>query len=107
MGEQKENIERVSKKIGDWIFDFCRERMKEGRYEFYMNQLSQYVADRVATTYDSCSRILRMLKGKGVLLYEVVSRKDSLYRLLWLKDGDEILINPMYKPLKDGQQTLF
>lgn len=80
--EQEENIVRVRQKIGDIIIAFWRERLLINRPDFRANELSEYMNAQIPnTTFDSASRILRDLRQRGLIDYEVVSRKDSLYRL--------------------------
>ena len=80
MGEQKENLTRVSRKIAGVItafYDIDRSR------QFHMQDLQQYVKMKIPdTSPDSPSRILRDLRKKGVLDYKVIKRKDSLYQFL-------------------------
>lgn len=91
MGEQSENIRRVGLKIGHRIVTFCQVRLALGEPRFFMQDLVDYVQDGFAPASvapDSTSRILRQLRLRGVIDYEVVSRRDSHYRLLPLEDPD-------------------
>jgi hypothetical protein len=80
--EQAQHLDRVASKIESAILFFCRARIQMGANDFTMNDLVKYVLQRVPNTApDSPSRILRSLKNRGLVSYEVKSRKDSLYRL--------------------------
>jgi hypothetical protein len=71
-------LKRVSLRIAEAVLDFARRRAGA---LFYMEQLNLHVADVVGTVApDSPGRILRDLRRKKHISYEVVSRKDSLYR---------------------------
>jgi hypothetical protein len=81
MTEQADNIERVSAKIGRVILEFCRG--KATGTPFTADDLRRYVYARVSNTAPgSPDRILRDLRQRGLLDYEVLSRKNSTYRLL-------------------------
>jgi hypothetical protein len=86
--EQEENLERVSKQIGDAILEFCRTRAANPR--FHIDELRQFVAARVPIAPDSPGRILRQLRQRGDLDYTIVSRKDSLYELTRVATSDEL-----------------
>ena len=72
-----EHLARVSDKIEDAVFRFCL------RFnEFHLNDLSDHVRRNIPNiSADSPSRILRDLKRRGLVNYEVVDRKNSLYRV--------------------------
>ena len=76
--EQAENLARVTAKIGDAILRFCRSRLGE---TFRMEELVRFVRAETTIAPDSPSRILRQLRSQGLIGYEVLSRKDSLYRV--------------------------
>ncbi len=78
MSAQADNIERVSAKIGDAIRRFCDDRLGQ---TFRMEELVRYVQGETTIAPDSPSRILRLLRRQGLIGYEVLSRKDSLYRV--------------------------
>jgi len=72
-----EHLSRVSSKIEEHVFSFCLQNA-----EFHMETMTKWVKDRIiGLAPDSPARILRMLRKKGLVDYEVVSRKDSLYRI--------------------------
>lgn len=82
---QKEHLERVSTKIGRVILEFYRERLEAGTPDFYMTDLSTYVQAKVPEVApDSPRRVFNDLKNKGALNYELLSRRDSHYRLVAL-----------------------
>jgi hypothetical protein len=73
-------LKRVSLRIAEAVLDFARQRAGSA---FYMEQLNRHVADAVGTVApDSPGRILRDLRKKQRLDYQVVSRSDSLYEFL-------------------------
>ena len=77
---QQQNITRVRLRIAGYIRDFCKNL---NGVHFQMKDLLAYV--RVfdpQTAPDSPSRILRDMRTRGELDYEIVSRRGSLYRLL-------------------------
>ena len=83
MSEQSENINRVRKNIGQIVLEFCQQRITAEQYDFTANDLAEYVrANYVGVVFDSATRILRDLRQRGFVNYEVVSRKQSLYTLI-------------------------
>ncbi len=86
MNEQQSlNLDRVRSKIATVILSFCAARMGE---EFHMEELARHVSVRVEVSPDSPSRILRDLRRRGELNYEVVRRSESLYRVLPLEKAE-------------------
>jgi hypothetical protein len=79
--EQQANLDRVSHNIAGIVADFCRGRFREGRAEFRMEDLTGFVRARSTIAPDSAGRILRDLRRRNVVGYEVVSRSQSLYKL--------------------------
>jgi hypothetical protein len=81
--EQPEHIERVSARIGRSIVSFCRDRLVHTTERlFTMQELVDAVhAACGVVAPDSPSRILRYLKAQGVVRYDLVSRRASLYRI--------------------------
>jgi hypothetical protein len=81
VSEQRENIERVNAAIREHVIRFIGAHIGE---EFHIEELQRYVHDRVQGYVAPASpdRILRDLRQKGVLDYEVVSRSQSLYKAL-------------------------
>ena len=83
--EQQENLDRVSAKIGALVLGFCQRKREGGT--FHMEDLVQAVQSAMpenTVAPDSSSRILRILREQNVLDYEVISRKDSFYRVLYV-----------------------
>lgn len=78
------DLERVSVRIGRAIVGFCRARLGQ---TFSADQLRQHVRTVVGEVApDSPSRILRDLRQQGVVGYELISRRDSLYRVTEVPD---------------------
>lgn len=76
------NLSRVSDRIAEVVVEFCAERIETGRAEFHMDELREAVRLRVGPVApDSPGRILRDLRWTGRVEYQVVSRKDSRYRV--------------------------
>ena len=81
--EQEENLERVSSRIEAAIIKFCKEHRT-----FHADELRQAVIrDTGIAAPASADRILRLLRQKGVIIYEVVSRRESLYRVIAVNVG--------------------
>ena len=84
---------RVRSRIGEVILSFCMRQIGP----FHMGQLLRYVEGhmdgRVAP--GSPERILRLLRKELLLDYEVVSRRDSLYRIRWVRE----------RPVRHGGQA--
>jgi hypothetical protein len=69
---------RVSNRIGEAIRTFC-----ESRLEFHADDMRSYIATVVGPVAPgSPDRILRELRQRGLVNYVVVSRRDSLYRIV-------------------------
>lgn len=85
--EQQANLNRVGHNIAGLVADFCRSRFREGSAEFHMSDLTTYVNARSLIAPDSAGRILRDLRRRRVLSYEVVSRSQSLYRITGVSDA--------------------
>ena len=75
--EQDEHIKRVTSKIGRAIIDFCR----PGR-EFRADELRNYVSAHCKVAPASADRILRDLRAQKMLNYEILNRRQSLYRVI-------------------------
>lgn len=81
-----EHLERVSDRISGGVLEFCRRRMRATGGEFRMHELSAALDfSGMKCAPDSAGRILRDLRQKKSIGYEVLSRRDSLYRILWVK----------------------
>lgn len=81
--EQVENLERVASRTERAIIDFCK------RYDlFHADELRQAVIRETGIAAPaSTDRILRLLRQKGVVIYEVISRRESLYRVISVNTG--------------------
>lgn len=78
-----ENLNRCRAKLAGAIVAFCRGRLAEDRRDFHAEELLTWCRSQVnGLAPDSPSRILRLLRREGRLTYVVLSRRDSLYRLL-------------------------
>ncbi len=77
---QRRHLRRVSSALATPILAFCAARLASGDATFHMADLVQAVG--ASASPDSPSRILRDLRQKGAVNYEVVSRRESLYRLM-------------------------
>ena len=77
----KDNLERVRSRIEMSIMEFWGSL--EIGTEFHVAELNEYInADGITCAPDSPGRIMRLLKHQGDINYTVVSRKESLYRVL-------------------------
>lgn len=79
--EHSENITRVSQVIGQHVTAFLDAHLNQ---EFHVDDLRQYVSAQVGGYIAPASpdRILRDLRQKKKVNYEVVSRSKSLYKSL-------------------------
>ena len=79
MGSDRQERERVRSRIGKLILEFCRPHDV-----FRMEDLKRFVENRVKGRIAPAStdRILRQLRQQGFLDYIVVSRRQSLYRIV-------------------------
>ncbi len=76
--EQSEHLERVSTRIAHAIVGF----LGTVESDFHMQQLVIHVQALVpGTAPDSASRILRDLRLKNVIDYDVINRRQSHYRV--------------------------
>jgi hypothetical protein len=79
--EQKENLARVTARIGQAILVFHSELQETANRQFHMEELRKYVQFRTSLLAPaSADRVLRDLRSKGLIDYEVVNRAQSLYR---------------------------
>lgn len=79
---QAQNVERVSARIARHVVEFCRERIGQ---QFHADDLRAYVTSKSEGAPSSPDRILRDLRQRGVVTYDVISRKGSLYRVTGVK----------------------
>jgi hypothetical protein len=79
--EQKENLARVTARIGQAILVFHSEIQETASREFHMEELRSYVTISTGLIAPaSADRVLRHLRQRGLIDYEVVNRAQSLYR---------------------------
>lgn len=78
---QAENIARVRSKIGAAVLAFIRSRFVEGKPEFVISELHEYVTAAHGGAPASPDRILRDGRQRGWFDYEVVNRAKSQYRI--------------------------
>lgn len=72
-------LERVSERISEAIKDFCRRHVGQ---TFHADELRQHVRSCVGEVApDSAGRVLRDLRQRGAIAYQVVNRAKSLYRV--------------------------
>ncbi len=77
--EQADNLDRVATRIQNAIVQFCD--LYCGR-TFHADQLRAFVTERVGTVAPgSADRVLRAMRQRGLVSYEVVNRAKSLYRV--------------------------
>ena len=80
--EQEQQLARVTGALGRAILSFCRSRWTLGQVEFHADELREWVSARCQAAPASADRVLRDLRRSGIVAYDVVSRRASLYRLL-------------------------
>lgn len=92
METHQENLERVSLRIAAAVMQFCRERLGWESKLFHADELRNYVTAATGINAPaSADRVLRDLRQKRQLDYEVVSRRESLYKIIWVRpesDGE-------------------
>ena len=78
---------RVRSRIGSLIMEFCRENRT-----FHMKDLLWFVESRIEgkVAPGSPERILRLLRQQGALQYEVVSRRESFYRMVVDRPAEQV-----------------
>lgn len=77
---QPAELERVTARIRQHVLEFCKQALKRGG-QFHSEDLRQYVQAKAPGAPGSSDRILRYLRQKDLVRYEVVSRSKSLYRV--------------------------
>jgi hypothetical protein len=75
---QPAHLKRVGGKTAQWIETFFS-RLPTGA-TFHAQELRDFVAARTSVAPASPDRILRDMRRCGQIDYEVVNRRDSLYR---------------------------
>lgn len=76
--EQEQNLSRVRSRIAPAVLDFAR---RCGSEPFGIEQLQAFVRSRVNVAPASPDRILRDLRARGLIEYEVINRRAALYRI--------------------------
>lgn len=77
--DQSVELKRVSSRISRFVVDFF-ESLETGS-QFHAADLKQFVADKNENIAPgSPDRIMRDLRKRGIINYELVSRPKSLYR---------------------------
>ena len=76
------NLERVRTKLAHAILLFAATRRLQGKLEFRGEELREYVNKVSPGAPGSPDRVLRDLRQRGFVRYELLSRRDSLYRLM-------------------------
>jgi len=79
--EQEQQLARVTGALGRAILSFARSRWNTKQVEFHADELREWVAVRCPAAPASADRVLRGLRRSGLLSYEIVNRRASLYRL--------------------------
>lgn len=78
---QQENLERVASRIAPAVMEFCR-----GHQQFHADELRAWViAETGIAAPGSADRVLRDLRIRRQLEYIVLSRRESLYKVIWVK----------------------
>jgi hypothetical protein len=87
MNEQSEQLTRVNSAIAIFVEAFV-----SSHTTWHVSDLQRYVFDRVDGYVAPASpdRILRDLRQKKVIDYEVVNRRKSLYRTIAMKGQGEL-----------------
>jgi len=80
MGQQAEELERVSERIGSAVLTFLL-RVGTGG-QFHAEALRDWVVSEVHAAPSSADRVLRELRLKGAIDYKVLNRRQSLYQVL-------------------------
>ena len=76
--QKMDELNRVKINIGDAVAIFVKRRLNE---EFTAKELYAFVSERVDNLApDSPNRVMRDLRKRGVINYEVISRRESRYR---------------------------
>jgi hypothetical protein len=82
--EQETQLLRVYGRISPSVKQFCIDRIVNTNGVFRMKDLADYVSAAVGKMVapESAGRILRALRKKGEVHYCLLSRSDSLYKLV-------------------------
>lgn len=88
--EMHADAEHAYDRIRPQIIDFYRKRVAQGERDFHLVDLFEFVTKNITIAPNSAARIMQYLRREGRLDYEVLNRRQSLYRILWYRDdGDE------------------
>lgn len=79
---QAKNLQRVDARIAHAVVAFWQQRVASTQQEFHMDDVTEYVRLQHQIAPDSAGRVMRDLRQRGKINYEVVSRRDSRYRAL-------------------------
>lgn len=82
--QQELELERVTKRVGEFIIKFVRHVAANERGMFRMADLLSFVQERAQVSPDSPSRVLRSLRARGAVSYRCVERAASLYEVTWI-----------------------
>jgi hypothetical protein len=74
-------LQRVEQSIQAIVLAFCRERLFD---TFHMEDLYAYVTKRTAIAPDSAGRVLRDLRKRERVGYDLVNRRESEYVVRWV-----------------------
>jgi hypothetical protein len=78
---QTQNLERVTERISRSVLSFFSFRKRMRVVEFHAEDVYRWVVhDCGYISPDSPGRIMRLLRQRGLIDYEVVNRAKSLYR---------------------------
>jgi hypothetical protein len=75
------NLERVRLRLSEAVLAFVASRRMQDLPEFHADELRDYCERHAAGAPGSPDRILRDLRQRGLVNYELVSRQRSLYRI--------------------------
>ena len=79
--EQRTQLQRVSGRIAQHVASFVNARIGQ---TFFISELTEYVRQQAGCAPASPDRILRDLRQRKLVAYEIVSRSRSEYRGLAL-----------------------
>ncbi len=83
MKQQDKQLQRVVPKLQDVIIQFLKRKLKTIKQEFHAGELCIYCLNKVNDIApDSVSRVMRELRKRGIIDYEVIDRKNSLYLII-------------------------
>jgi hypothetical protein len=86
MSEQHQHLARVADNIGATVVRFCAARIGATFSASALRYFVTHVHPHIAP--ESPGRILRELKKRGIVDYVLVSRAQSLYRVVSVREGE-------------------